>query len=360
MRCCRKSAATDFRRCYLSFEINKESNEMMNTTSSQLSQAQGNPFAVQASTGGGALAAITGNAAVTNVLASIWIAKQFPRDLAEVTARMNQSCSRLTLAQSATYAYPRGGTTVEGPSIRLAEALIGAWGNAEAGWKEVGRHWDAQGADGNGCHVSECVAFCFDKETNVRREIAFSVPHTRDRNETDAKGKRTGKMLRVALESERDVYELCANMASRRIRACILQVLPGWLTEEALEAVGKTLENGDKRPLKDMLRSMEAKFKEFGVTKEQLERNLGHGLEETTKPEMVRLGKVFNSIAEGMVRVRDVFPVVDDGSGGVKEPKVPVNNPAVPMSSVSSSMEDGIPGLDMPEAGPMFGSVMDD
>ena len=102
---------------------------------------------------------MTSNAAVTSVLASIWIAKQFPRDLVEVTARMNQACSRLTLAQSATYALPRGGTTVEGPSIRLAEALIGAWGNAEAGWKEVARHWDPKGADGSGCNVSECLAY---------------------------------------------------------------------------------------------------------------------------------------------------------------------------------------------------------
>ena len=134
---------------------------------------------------------MTSNAAVTSVLASIWIAKQFPRDLAEVTARMNQACSRLTLAQSATYAFPRGGTTVEGPSIRLAEALIGAWGNAEAGWKELGRHWDPKGADGKGCMVSECVAFCFDKETNVRREISFTVNHTRDKNEYEGGKKGT-------------------------------------------------------------------------------------------------------------------------------------------------------------------------
>ena len=274
-----------------------------NTTNELSNQAPGNPFAVQASAGGGALAAMTSNAAVTSVLASIWIAKQFPRDLAEVTARMNQACSRLTLAQSATYALPRGGTTVEGPSIRLAEALIGAWGNAEAGWKEVGRHWDPKGADGKGCMVSECVAFCFDKETNVRREISFTVNHTRDKNEYEG-GKKV--MKRVALESERDVYELCANMASRRLRACILQVLPGWLTEEALEVVGRTLESGDKRSLPDMIRSMEAKFREYGVTRAQLEKNLGHVLEETTKPEIIRLGKVFNSIAEGLVRVKDV------------------------------------------------------
>lgn len=67
-------------------------------------------------------------------------------------------------------------------------------------------------------------------------------------------------MKRVALDSERDIYELCANMASRRIRACILQVLPGWLTDEAMEAVKITQENGFKRSKDDILRSLEANF----------------------------------------------------------------------------------------------------
>lgn len=308
---------------------------------------------------------MTSNAAVTSVLASIWIAKQFPRDLAEVTARMNQACSRLTLAQSATYAFPRGGTTVEGPSIRLAETLIGAWGNAEAGWKEVGRHWDPKGADGNGCNVSECVAYCFDKETNVRREISFSVPHTRDKNETDSRGEKTGKMLRVALGNERDIYELCANMASRRIRACILQVLPAWLAEEALTATRKTLENGDSRPLADIIRSLEAKFREYGVSRAQLETNLGHKLEETTKPEVVKLGKVYNSIADGMVRVKDVFPDDDQPAKEPALPKTPAPTPApkaaprmtqAPPPVTAPEPEDGIPGLDVPEDVPSFGS----
>lgn len=280
--------------------------------------------------GGGALAAITGNAEATAVLASIWVAKQFPRNLAEVTARMNQACSRLSLAQSATYAFPRGGTTVEGPSIRLAEALISAWGNAEAGWREVARHWDPKGADGQGCHVSECVAYCFDKEMNVRREIAFSVPHTRDRGEVDSRGKRTGKMLRVPLESERNIYELCANMASRRIRACILQVLPGWLTDEALEVVARTVREGDSRPLADIARSMEARFLELGVTREQLVANLGHSLEEITRQDAVRLGKIYNSIKEGMVYVREVFPPAAKKPDIPSEPLDPTKTDDIP------------------------------
>ena len=335
-----------------------------NTTNELTNQAPGNPFAVQAPASGGALAAMTSNAAVNSVLASIWIAKQFPRDLAEVTLRMKQACAQPKLAQSATYSYPRGNTTVTGPSIRLAEALIGAWGNAEAGWKEVARHWDPKGADGNGCNVSECLAYCFDKETNVRREIAFSVPHTRDKNETDSKGKKTGKMLRVALDNERDVYELCANMASRRIRACILQVLPGWLTDEALEAVKNTQESGFKRDKADILRSLEANFLAYGVTRALLETKLGHKLEEMTVNELRDLSNIYNGIVDGMVRVKDVFPADDQPAKEPALPKTPAPTPApkaAPKTTQAPPVtapepEDGIPGLDVPEDAPSFGS----
>lgn len=315
-----------------------------NTTNELTNQAQGNPFAVQAPAGGGALAAMTSNAAVTSVLASIWIAKQFPRDLAEVTLRMKQACAQPKLAQSATYSYPRGNTNVTGPSIRLAEALIGAWGNAEAGWKEVSRHWDPKGADGNGCNVSECLAYCFDKETNVRREIAFSVPHARDKNEYEG-GKKV--MKRVALDSERDIYELCANMASRRIRACILQVLPGWLTDEALEAIKNTQESGFKRDKADILRSLEANFLAYGVTRAQLETRLGHQLEEMSVNELRDLSNIYNGIVEGVRKVRDEFPADNQPP---RDPNIPKSPAAAP------APEDGIPGLDVPKEAPSFGS----
>ena len=333
-----------------------------NTTNELSNQAPGNPFAVQASAGSGALAAMTSNAAVTSVLASIWIAKQFPRNLAEVTLRMKQACDQPKLAQSATYSYPRGNTTVTGPSIRLAEALIGAWGNAEAGWKEVARHWDPKGADGSGCNVSECLAYCFDKETNVRREIAFSVPHTRDKNEYEG-GRKV--MKRVALDSERDIYELCANMASRRIRACILQVLPGWLTDEAMEAVKITQENGFKRSKDDILRSLEANFLVYGVTRARLEARLGHKLEEMSVNELRDLSNVYNGIVEGVRKVRDEFPADDQPARDPSLPETPASAHApkaaprttqAPPPVTAPMPEDGIPGLDVTEDVPSFGS----
>lgn len=252
-----------------------------------------NPASMLAAPGANALAAVTSNEKVVEALASIFIAKQFPRDLAMVTANMAAATRRISLAQKAVYTYPRGGTSVEGPSVHLADALLGAWGNAESGWTELSRHKDPK----KGCMVSECVAYAFDKETNSKHSIAFTVPHWRDT-------KKGG----YPLTDERDIYELCANMAARRRRAAILRVLPAWLVEEALENCNNTLRNADgNTPLPDLLRRMEAKFSALGVTKAMLEAKLGHNLEATTRNELVTLGKHYNAIEGGHARVDELF-----------------------------------------------------
>lgn len=252
-----------------------------------------NPLAMMSQGGNGALAAVTSNEKVVETLASIFIAKQFPRDLAMVTANMTAATSRVSLAQKAVYTYPRGGSSVEGPSVHLADALLGAWGNAESGWTELNRHKDPK----KGCMVSECVAYAFDKETNSKHSIAFTVPHWRDT-------KKGG----YPLTDERDIYELCANMAARRRRAAILRVLPAWLVEEALENCNETLRNADgNKPLPDLIRRMEAKFSGLGVSKAQLEAKLGHKLEATTRNELVTLGKHYNAIEGGHARADELF-----------------------------------------------------
>ncbi|MBR2314618.1 MAG: hypothetical protein IKA55_07160 [Akkermansia sp.] len=259
---------------------------------------------------GGALAAIQGNAEVMGELASIYIAKSFPRNLNEVTARMRAACSRAALAEVATYSYPRGGQTVTGPSIRLAEALASAYGNIEAGWRELSRHTDALSGD----TFSECEAFCFDKEANIRRKIQFTVPHVRDKKKGTER-----------LTSERDIYENNANMASRRIRACILQVLPGFLVDEALALCEETLNNNNGgKPMCDRIREMVARFSELGVTQQMLEEHLEHPLEQCVQAELVRLGRTFNALRDGQVRVSEVFQQSEpERKGGMSSAAAP-------------------------------------
>jgi len=69
--------------------------------------------------------------AMAEVQAQVCMAKQFPRDAIQAVDNILNECTRPALAEASTYAYPRGGQRITGPSIRLAEAVARHWGNLE-------------------------------------------------------------------------------------------------------------------------------------------------------------------------------------------------------------------------------------
>ncbi|MCY9503122.1 hypothetical protein P4H26_22205, partial [Paenibacillus larvae] len=71
------------------------------------------------------------------VKAAIFMAKQFPRDQQASFNRIIQSCKRKKLAEEAEYEFPKGGSKISGPSIRLAEVVAQAWGNIDYGLIEL-------------------------------------------------------------------------------------------------------------------------------------------------------------------------------------------------------------------------------
>lgn len=217
--------------------------------------------------------------AVAEVQAAYVIAKKFPRNQLEAYSNIIEACKRPFLAEQALYAYPRGGKTVEGPSIRLAEAMCQAWGNMESGLKELSRV--------NGVSVVE--AYCVDYQTNTRDIKTFSVKHIRDTKKGPQK-----------LTDERDIYELIANYGARRKRACILALLPGDVTEAAVEQCKKTMIEGNKEPFGDRIRKLVLAFDELGVKVEHIEKRLGHNLDALIPQELVTLGAIYKSIRDGM------------------------------------------------------------
>ena len=253
---------------------------------------------------GHALASVDEFRAIAEVQASMAIAKRFPRDEYAAFTRILNACKRSSLAENAAYAYPRGGTTVTGPSIRLAEVLANAWGNIDYGYREVG----------SGPGYTDVEAYAFDKESNSRSCRTFRVAHKRS-----AKGKL------VDLTDPRDVYELVANQASRRIRACILQIIPGDVTEEALKACEATIKkSGGDVPIADRIRKMVVAFQEHGVTTEMLERRLGHKLDSAIEQELIQLRRIYNSIKDGAAKREEFFELSNTAPA---QPK-PENQPA--------------------------------
>lgn len=250
-----------------------------------------NPFEKdRTSTGIGAANNAEVHRSVAEVQAAIMLAKQFPRAKIEAMDRILTECCRPTLADAATYSYTRGKEEITGPSIRLAEVIAANWGNFKYGWKETGRH--------NG--MSEIIAFAWDYETNVQSTREFSVRHWRDT--------KTGGYM---LKSERDIYEVCANQAARRMRACILNVIPGDVTEGAVKQCDLTLATSEI-VTPDSITKMVKAFETQNVTREHIEKRLGRKTESMTGADMVSLRKIYNGLREGMSRASEFFDVPDE------------------------------------------------
>ena len=102
--------------------------------------------------------AIEASRAIAEAQGKLVIAKKFPRNEIAAYAKAMEACQRPTMAAKAFYSFPRGGQTVEGPTIRFAEELARCWGNIDYGIKELSRD------DGK----SEMQAYAWDLETNAQ------------------------------------------------------------------------------------------------------------------------------------------------------------------------------------------------
>lgn len=232
--------------------------------------------------------------AVAEVQAAYVIAKKFPRNEEESVVRIINACKRPFLAEQAHYAFPRGGKLVTGPSIRLAETLAQCWGNIDFGVRELSQI--------NGMSIVEVYAV--DLETNSQSRRTLHIPHVRDT-----------KNGRVRLTDVRDIYLEVANQSARRLRDCILRIIPSDVVEAASERCKKTLESSEI-PISEQVRKMILAFDEYGIKVEHLEKRLGHKMESTIPTEIVTLKGVYKSIKDGMANREDFFDIGGGTSSG--------------------------------------------
>jgi hypothetical protein len=239
----------------------------------------------------GAIVAIEQQRAIAEVQARMIIARANPRDPIRAMEKILNDCTRPTLANHAIYQFARGGTDIRGPSIRLAEAIAQRWGNLASGIKEIARHGD----------YSECLAYAWDLESGFYDERQFQIRHWRDRSERQGGGYR--------LTDERDIYELIANFGQRRKRAVLLTVIPGDVTEAALEQCERTL-NAQADTSPEGIKKLIEAFAEFGVSVQQIETRIQRRINAIRPAQMVGLRSVFNSLRDGMGEVADYFEAV--------------------------------------------------
>lgn len=253
--------------------------------------------------GGGSLVAVEAQRAVAEVQARMMVARANPRNMERCIAQVEEDCSRLAVAEHAVYQYAKGGTDIEGPSIKLAEALARRYGNLASGIKELSR---SQG-------VSECVAYAWDLESGYYDERQFPVRHWRD---TKSGG--------YPLRDERDIAELVLNMGQRRKRSVLLTMLPADLVDHAVKLCEKTLKAKADTSPEAMVKMVDA-FSEFGITRGQIEARIQRKLEAITAPQVVGLKKIYASLRDGISVAADHFdPPAPDAAPASTGPQQPM------------------------------------
>lgn len=247
--------------------------------------------------------------AIAETQAAMIIAKKFPRIIGNSLTMIVDACKRPQLAEQAVYEYARGGTEISGPSIRLAESMAQAWGNMQYGIREL------SSAGGE----STVEAFAWDIETNVRQVKIFQVKHHRHTR----KGGYT-------LTDPRDIYELVANNGARRLRACILGVIPGDVQETALKQCEATiLANVDLS--KESIDKLLEAFANFNVTQKMIEKRIQRDIGAITSRNVLALRRIYTSLKDGMGKIDDYFDesmIASDAAAPKKDEK-PKKEPAL-------------------------------
>lgn len=254
---------------------------------------------------------------LSEIKGKMFLARQFPRDPEWAKQRVLAECQRPELAGAAQYEYSKGDSVVKGPSIRLVEVLARNWGNIDCGIKEI------ETSDG----ATLIKAYAWDLETNVSDEKTFSVKH-----------ERTTKRGSYKLTDERDIYEMVANKGSRRKRACLLAVMPGWYVDMAVKACEETLTRSltDGKSMEEVRQTIVAAFSEFGITPQQIEEKIGKAVESLTKNDVVRLRHLYSAIKDGFVKPGDAF-----GAATPESADLPSDEEAGALDALNEQLKNG-------------------
>lgn len=221
-------------------------------------------------------------------------AKRYPRDLAQVRNRL-MSDAKLDekTAASMFYSVPRGGRSVEGPSIRMAEVAISAWGNIRVQSRVVETVTTGE-------HPYVMVrGEVFDVESNV------AVGIEKRRRIMGKKNKQTGVMR----PPDDDDVNMAVNSGTAfAIRDATFKVIPKSFIQPVIDEAKKVAIGSAETLANRRAKSIEA-FAKMGVGTDKVLALLEKkSVEDIDLADIGTLIGVFNGIRDGEETVDEAFP----------------------------------------------------
>lgn len=250
--------------------------------------------------------------ATADVMVAMEAAKRWPRIIDEsepgnVFEQMRVTCRRKRVADTAFWTFPRGRDKngkpriLTGSSVYLMRTIATLWGNATFGARELNRNEQRR--------ESEMLAWAWDLETNVRVEETFIVAWVLD---LEGGGQRD-------LISNRDIRDNLSNVAQRKVRTQIYNMLPDDYVAEAEETARAVIEGKDKK-IEDVRKEVADIIAPLGIPLSNVLHRVGRhpgsdvqadlvaAWRETTRGDLATLRILAGSITREENTARDLFP----------------------------------------------------
>ncbi len=224
-------------------------------------------------------------------------ARRYPRQLAKVRDQISELATMdLETAQGCFYALPRGGKTIAGPSVRLAEIAVSCYQHIRAGARIIdndGKSITAQGV-------------CHDLQNNV-----CIVMETKRRIT-----KKDGKVF------DDDMQIVAGNAAAAiAFRNAVFKVIPAAMFKPAYDAARKVA-IGTAATLKDRRLKCAEAFAKMGIDTERLCALVGKlAIEEIGLEDLETLLGAYNTIREGSGTIDEIFAESDIARAGAAKAK---------------------------------------
>lgn len=232
--------------------------------------------------------------------AQVVTAKQYPRN---VTRATQNALAIATLdpetAQTCTYAVPRGGKNISGPSVHLAKILAQTWGNLRV---------DARVVNIDSTHVtSESV--CWDLETNVAIKVQVK------RSIMTRSGRMNDDMITVTGNAANSIA----------LRNAVLAIVPRGIVDKVYKAAQGAITGDVSSEVKLMQRRKACvqRFKDmYQVEEKEVLSIIGkNSIDLITVEDLVFLVGVDTALKDGDTTVDEAFNRPKQGAANAGAPK---------------------------------------
>lgn len=240
-------------------------------------------------------------------------AKRYPRTLSKVKADM---LSFATLdeetAGACFYTLPRGGKSIQGPSVRLAEIAVACYGNLRVGSRII-----STVTNGDSPHVVvQSVAHDLEKNTAISIEKRRRIVGKKDYNTGTRKA------------PDEDDINLATNACSAiAFRDAVFKVVPQALIQPVLDAAKKCA-IGDIKSLSEKRNKVVDRLKQMGVPLDRiLHQAEARKIDDIDYDKLEVLIGLGTSLKDGNTTLEAAFPPVpmdqDDSGLGPQQPTEP-------------------------------------